>query len=103
MRLSLGKIIFGCVLLGGATYGIAMLRSTHSLATFEEKRRQIELLERENQELHRDIASRQSHLDRLQKNPDELKLEIQNKLKLVEPGSKQFILQDGDSPSNDRK
>jgi len=72
-----------------------MMRGSHSIAAFEEKRKQIELLERENEELHRDIAAKQNHLERLQKNPDELKLEIQNKLKLVTPGTKHFILQDG--------
>lgn len=95
MRISIRKIVFGCVALAGAAYGITMMRGSHSIAAFEEKRKQIEVLEHENQELHREIAARQSHLERLQKNPDELKLEIQNQLKLVTPGTKQFFLQDG--------
>ena len=100
MRVSLRKIVFACVMLAGATYGIAMLRGTHSLATFEEKRKQIDQLEKENQALHREIAARQNHLDVITKNPDELKLEIQKRLKLVAPGTKQFILQDGTAPSS---
>jgi len=89
-------------MLAGATYGIAMLRGTHSLATFEEKRKQIDQLEKENQALHREIAARQNHLDVITKNPDELKLEIQKRLKLLAPGTKQFILQDGTaSPAED--
>ena len=99
MRVSLRKIVFACVMLAGATYGIAMLRGTHSLATFEEKRKQIDQLEKENQALHREIAARQNHLDVISKNPDELKLEIQKRLKLVAPGTKQFILQDGTGSS----
>ena len=100
MRVSLRKIVFACVMLAGATYGIAMLRGTHSLATFEEKRKQIDQLEKENQALHREIAARQNHLDVITKNPDELKLEIQKRLKLVAPGTKQFILQDGTASSS---
>jgi cell division protein FtsB len=99
MRVSLRKIVFACVVLAGTTYGIAMLRGTHSIATFEEKRKQIDQLEKENQALHREIAARQNHLDVISKNPDELKLEIQKRLKLVAPGTKQFILQDGTGSS----
>jgi len=95
MRISFRKIVIGCVVLAGATYGITMMHGSHSIAAFEEKRKQIDVLEKQNQELHREIAARQGHLERLQKNPDELKLEIQNKLKLVTPGTKQFFLQDG--------
>ena len=100
MRISLRKIVFGCVVLAGTTYGITIMRGSHSIAAFEEKRKQIDVLEHENESLHREIAARQNHLDRLQKNPDELKLEIQNKLKLVTPGTKQFFLQDGTPDSS---
>jgi cell division protein FtsB len=98
MRISIRKVVFGCVLLAGGAYGITMVRGAHSIAVFQEKRKQIEQLERENEDLHKDIAAKQNHLERLQKNPDELKLEIENKLKLVQPGTKHFILQDGTQP-----
>jgi cell division protein FtsB len=97
MRNSLRKIALACVVLAGTSYGIMFLRSGHTLAAFEEKRRQIEQLEHENETLQRDLAAKQAHLDRLEKDPDELKLEIQNSLKLVSPGTKQFILQDGNA------
>ena len=105
MRISIRKIFFVCVVLGGTAYGITILRGTHNLGGFEEKRRQIEQLEKENEKLQREIAEKQNYLGRLQQNPDELKLEIQRRLKLVSPNTKQFILQDGtpsDTPSTNQ-
>jgi cell division protein FtsB len=98
MRISLRKLVFGCVLVAGVTYGITLVRSAHSIAMFQEKRKQIDQLERENEQLHKDIAGKQKHLDDLA-DPQMMKLEIEKKLKLAEPGSKQFILQDG-TPSD---
>jgi hypothetical protein len=95
MRVSFPKILLACVVLGSATYGFSVLRSSYNIGAGEEKRRQIELLERENEKLQREIAAKQNHLDDLKQNPDHLKLEIEDKLKLVSPGTKQFILQDG--------
>jgi cell division protein FtsB len=99
MRISIRKIFFVCIVLGGTAYGITILRGSHSISGFEEKRRQIEQLEKENEKLQREIAEKQNYLGRLQQNPDELKLEIQRRLKLVSPNTKQFILQDG-TPSD---
>jgi len=82
-------------MLGGTAYGITILRGSHSIVAFGEKRRQIEQLERENETLQREIAAKQTYLSNLQNNPDELKLEIERRLRLVPKGSKQFILQDG--------
>ena len=77
-----------------------MLRGSYNLSGLE-KRRQIEQLEQENEKLHREIAARQNHLDDIRENPDKLKLEIEDRLKLVTPGTKQFILQDSDGKPGD--
>ena len=92
MRISIGKILFACLMVGGAAYGITILRSPHS---FNEKHLQIEQLEKENEVLIRQIADKKSHLERLGQDPAELELEIKRRLMLVNPGSKSFILQDG--------
>jgi hypothetical protein len=96
MRISIPKVCIACLLLGGAAYGITFLRGPQ---TFNEKHRQIEQLEKENELLIRKIADKQSYLDRLRQNPDELSLEIKRRLLLVNPGSKNFILQDGAKPA----
>ena len=94
MRLSLIKILFACVALAGATYGIKTVRASYN-SDGVEKRHQIEKLERDNEILQREIEVKKNRIERLQKNPDELKLEIEQKYKLVTPGTKHFILQDG--------
>jgi cell division protein FtsB len=89
------------MVLGCAAFGITILRGSHTFSGFggfggfDDKRRQIEQLEKDNEALQREIAARRNRLTNLQQNPDELKLEIERRLKLVSPGTKQFILQDG--------
>jgi hypothetical protein len=92
MRISLRKILFACLVVGGAVFGITILRSPHS---FNEKHLQIEQLEKENEVMIHKITDKKNYLERLQQNPDELSLEIKRRLLLVNPGSKSFILQDG--------
>jgi hypothetical protein len=100
MRISIRKVLFACLVLGGAAYGITILRGPHA---FNEKRLQIEQLEKENEILVHKIADKQAYLERLQQNPDELSLEIKRRLMLVNPGSKSFILQDGTKPAPQRE
>lgn len=97
MRISFPKVAFGCLLLVGTGYGVTVMRGPHGFAGLAEKRRQIELLEKQNEDLHRQIAAKREKLGRLEKNPDELALEIQERLKLVKPNSTVYILQDGTS------
>ena len=99
MRISFRKVAFGGLLLAGTGYGITVMRGPHGFAGLAEKHRQIELLEKQNQELNREIAARRDELTRLKENPDELALKIQDSLKLVRPNSPVYILQDG-TPSD---
>ena len=94
MRISISKVFIACAVLAGTTYGITVLRGSYTAEGLE-KRHQIELLEQENESLQRQIEAKKGHIDRLQKYPEEMKLEIEEKYKLVEPGTKSFILQDG--------
>lgn len=94
MRISISKLALIALLLGGSGYAVAHYRGRQSS---DEKSRIITQLEKENEELSREIADKQSYLDRIQQNPDELELEIKRRLMLVNPGSKSFVLQDGKS------
>jgi hypothetical protein len=98
MRISISKVFVACAVLAGTTYGITVLRGSYNAEGIE-KHRQIEQLERENEVLQRQIEAKKNHIERLQKYPEEMKLEIEEKYKLVAPGTKQFILQDGDTPT----
>lgn len=93
MRISFGKmlLIFGMV--GGTVYGVTILRGSR-IVGFSEKRRQIQQLEHENEVFQRELEARRNHLARLRDDPEELKLEIERRLKLMSPGTKQFIIQD---------
>ena len=95
MRNSIGKILFACFVVGVSAYGITVLRGPRQAS---ESQRKIEKLEKENEALQREIEAKRSYLNRLQKNPDELELEIKRRLMLVNPGSKSFILQEGAKP-----
>ncbi len=90
MRISIGKIFFACLLVACTAYGIRILRGPHA---FSEKHRMIEQLEKENETLNREIEDKKAYLIRLQ-NPEEMGLAIEDRLKLVNPGSKSFMLQE---------
>lgn len=95
MFISLRRILLICAVIAGVAYGITILRGFRGIGSFDEKRKQIMQLERENEMLHREIEAKQNYINNLQQNPDQLKLEIERRLKLMTPGTKQFILQDG--------
>lgn len=99
MRISIGKVFFTCLLVGCTAYGITVLRGPH---VFTEKHRMIEQLEKENETLNRQIEDKKAYLSRIQQSPEEMGLAIEERLKLVNPGSTTFMLQekpkqDGDS------
>src|ERR1700685_1341637 len=52
MRISICKILFACLIVGGTAYGITILRAPRVPG---EKLRMIEKLEKENEVLHREI------------------------------------------------
>jgi hypothetical protein len=95
MRISIRNALFACLALGVTVYGITVLRGSYNMTGGVEKRRQIDQLELENQKLHSEIESQQNYLADLKQNPEHLKLVIEDRLKLVSPGTKHFILQDG--------
>jgi hypothetical protein len=93
MRISFGKVLLILGMVGGAVYGVTFLRGSR-IVGFSEKRRQIQQLEHENEVLQRELEARRNHLTRLREDPEELKLEIERRLKLMSPGQKEFIIQD---------
>ena len=97
MRISFRTVLLTLLLAVGATYGIRTLRGYRSPEAIE-KRRQIEQLESENQALQKQIEEKKTYLSNLQQNPEEYKLRIERDLKLMPPGTKAFILQEGKKP-----
>ncbi len=75
-------------------YAFYALRGPHGVPALMEKREEIRALEKTNQDLARDIEQKRERIQRLRDNQSEQELEIRQRLKLVRPGEKVFILQD---------
>lgn len=65
-----------------------------------QKQKQIRTLEKENGDLARDIENRRERIKRLREDESAQELEIRQRLKLVRPGEKVFILQDSVASKN---
>jgi cell division protein FtsB len=94
MRVSLIKLGYAAVLIGGGAYGYMQLRGPNGVSALMEKRQEIHALENENLQLQRELAAKQLRIERLKTNPDEQEMEIRKELKLLKPGEKSYILQD---------
>src|SRR5690242_8626424 len=88
------KIGVSILLVIGIVYTLLVLRGPHGVAALIEKHRQIHELEMQNAALSRRIEEQRARIERLKNNPVEQELEIRQRLKLVKPGEKVFILQD---------
>jgi cell division protein FtsB len=95
MRRPVFRIGYTVVFLMVATYAFFTLRGPRGIPGLMEKRREIQELEKHNAALAREIELKHQRIRRLEENPSEQELEIRQRLKLVRPGEKVFILQDG--------
>lgn len=84
--------ILAIVLVAG--YALASLRGPRGVSALMEKRRQIQALEHRNAELEKEIERRRDRIQRLNSDPNEQERVIQERLKLVRPGEKVYILGD---------
>jgi cell division protein FtsB len=75
-----------------ASYALVALRGPHGIRAFREKQRQIQEMEQRNQGLARDIERKKEHIQRLTSDSDQQELEIRERLKLVHPGEKVFVI-----------
>jgi len=75
-----------------AGYAIFTLRGPSGVPGLLEKSRQIELLEKRNTALAQENDRKREHIQRLTNNPAEQELEIRQRLKLVHPDEKVYIL-----------
>lgn len=94
MKISGVRAIYAAIVLCGAVYAFVALRGPNGIPGLIEKRHQVEVLEHDNQILHRQLEEKQQRIERLQANPSEQEFEIRQRLKLARPGEKIFILDD---------
>lgn len=75
-----------------AGYAFVTLRGPRGIPGLLEKRHQIEEIEKRNTALALENERQREHIRRLSSNPDDQELEIRQRLKLVHPGDKVYIL-----------
>jgi len=92
MRFAPARFVYVVAFLVVAGYAIFTLRGPAGVPGLMEKRRQIELLEKRNTALAQENERKREHIQRLSNNPAEQELEIRQRLKLVRPGEKVYIL-----------
>jgi cell division protein FtsB len=92
MKGSLSRFAYAIAVLLVASYALVTLRGPTGLHSLAEKRVQIRELEKRNTELHQEIERKREHIQRLTNNPAEQELEIRERLKLVRPNEKVYII-----------
>jgi cell division protein FtsB len=88
------KIGYALAVLLAVGYAFFELQGPRGFPALTDKQRQIRGLERRNQILARENERKRERIDRLRDNPSLQELEIRQRLKLVHPGEKVYILQD---------
>ena len=100
MRSSVAKVGYAVAVLVAASYAFLTLRGPQGIPALIQKQKQIRTLEKENADLMRDVEMRRKRIQRLREDESAQELEIRQRLKLVRPGEKVFILQDPVAPKN---
>ena len=92
MKSSAAKLGYGVAVLVAASYAFVTLRG--GIPALMQKQGEIRTLEKQNADLAREIEFRRERIQRLREDESEQELEIRQRLKLVRPGEKVFILQE---------
>lgn len=94
MKRSLTKLGYAAALLLAVGYAFFTLRGPQGIPALAEKRRQIQEMEKRNGALARENEVKRDRIVRLRESPSVQELEIRQRLKLVHPDEKVYILQD---------
>jgi len=92
LKSSVAKLGYAVAVLIAASYAFVTLRG--GIPALIQKQREIRTLEKQNADLAREIEFRRERIERLREDESEQELEIRQRLKLVRPGEKVFILQE---------
>jgi cell division protein FtsB len=94
MKASLPRFAYVIAFVLVFSYAFVTLRGPKGLHAIAEKRVQIRELEKRNAAIALDIERKRAHIRRLTDNPAEQELEIRERLKLVRPNEKVYIIGD---------
>lgn len=94
MKSAITKFAGLAAFLAIAGYALIALQGPQGVPGLMEKRRLIQELEKKNADLARKIEEQRARVGRLSDSKSDPELEIRQRLKLVKPDEKVFILQD---------
>lgn len=94
MKLSLTKLAGAAAVLLIAGYVLVALQGPQGIPGLLQKHRLIEELEKKNADLARKNEEKRARIGRLSDSKTDQEMEIRQRLKLVKPDEKVFILQD---------
>lgn len=92
MKAPLSRFAYVIALVVVAAYAYVTLHGPNGLHALSEKRAQIREMEKRNASLAQEIERKREHIRRLAENPAEQELEIRERLKLVHPNEKIYII-----------
>lgn len=92
MKVSLARFGYLIAFLMVVSYAFFTLRGPKGIPALLQKQHQIEEIEKRNTVLAQENERTREHIQRLSDNPAEQELEIRQRLKLVHPGEKVYIL-----------
>jgi cell division protein FtsB len=92
MKASFPRFAYAIAVLLVASYAFFTLRGPKGLGALAERREQIRELEKRNEHLVKEIERKREQIRRLSDNPAEQELEIRERLKLVHPNEKVYII-----------
>ena len=95
MKSSLNRLGIATAFLIVMGYAIVTLSGPKGIPALIAKRQQIEQLEKRNAMLAQQNERLREHIQRLTDNPAQQDLEIRKRLKLVRPGEKVYLLNNG--------
>jgi cell division protein FtsB len=94
MKASLSPLAYAVALLLVAGYAWVTLHGPGGLRALDEKRAQVRELEKRDAAMAQQIERKRERIKRLADNPAEQELEIRERLKLVHPNEKVYIIGD---------
>jgi len=90
MKAPLTRFAYVIVFLVVVTY--AFFAYPKGMQAWEDKKRQIQEMEKRNTALAQEVERKKDHVNRLKDNPAEQELEIRKRLKLLRPNEKSYIV-----------
>ena len=94
MKAPVTRFAYLVAILALASYALFALRGPRGVSALLEKQAEIRQLERHNTALAKEIERKREHLRRLNENPAEQELEIRDRLKLIRPDEKVYVIGD---------